>query len=170
MISPKVSILMVALSVMGASAPLAAMAQPSADNTATQAIGVETGRNTQVNYATVDQDAENEVEISSEAEAEGGDSGHDDKCDKCGHDDKWDKSGHDDKCDECGRGTSAEAETEVEDSVVFAASNQESDVNQNNDLSDDDTVTVTATQTADQTAVAADVEIILADLLDGLAV
>jgi hypothetical protein len=70
MITPKLTVLMMAISLLGAGGPIAAMAQATANNTATQVVRVETGGNEQDNAALVAQSAENELEISSEAESE----------------------------------------------------------------------------------------------------
>lgn len=57
---------MMAMSLLGTGGPIAAMAQVGIDQILeqVQAIGAETGGNTQTNVAIVEQDAENEVEIS----------------------------------------------------------------------------------------------------------
>lgn len=53
MITPRLTALMVTMSLLGTGGPIAAMAQATANNDALQAIGVETGRNSQSNTAVV---------------------------------------------------------------------------------------------------------------------
>jgi hypothetical protein len=69
MISPRLSILMVAMSVVGAVSPMAAMAQDDtaanvfeASNTVAQVADTSADKNVQVNSATVKQSIENEAE------------------------------------------------------------------------------------------------------------
>jgi hypothetical protein len=148
MITSRLTAIMVAMSLLGAGAPIAAMAQATADNDALQAIGVETGNNTQSNTAVVAQEAENEIEISSEAdseaeseadsEAEGGES----------------SSEADSEAE-----SEAEATTAVANSTIVANNAQSATTNQLNLLEDNDDVTVNATQAALQAAIAADVDI-----------
>jgi hypothetical protein len=149
MITPKLTALMVAMSLMGAGGPIAAMAQATVDQDPVQAIGIETGRNTQANVAEVNQEAENEVEISSEAES--GDAESEAEAEAEGKKSKAEAESGDAESE-------AEAETSVDDSVIVAASNQESNVNQANVLEDNDDVAVTATQVPIQVGVATDVD------------
>jgi hypothetical protein len=172
MITPKLTALMVTMSLLGAGGPIAAMAQATADNDALQAIGVETGRNAQDNSALVAQDADNEIEISSEAESEAN-SEADSEAESEAEGKKKSSSEAESEADSEAE-SEAEAATIVEDSVIVANNNQNATVNQANVLDDSDTVTVTATQIPVQTGIAADVEV-LGDLLvllglDGAAV
>ena len=81
MITPKLTAVMVAVTALIGAGPVAAFAQATNANVIgdlTNAAGVETGRNTQVNAAETTQVADNNIEISNEAEsgdaeAEGGD-------------------------------------------------------------------------------------------------
>ena len=131
MITPKLTALMVTMSLLGAGGPIAAMAQATADNDALQAIGVETGNNTQSNTAVVVQDADNEIEISSEASSEADSESE----------------------------SEAEATTAVANSTIVANNAQSATTNQLNLLEENDDVTVNATQAALQAAIAADVDI-----------
>jgi hypothetical protein len=144
MITSRLTAIMVAMSLLGAGGPISAMAQATADNDALQAIGVETGNNTQSNTAAVLQEAENEIEISSEADSEA-------------------------ESEAEGEGSSSEAESESEseaeattavaNSTIVANNAQSATTNQLNLLEDNDDVTVNATQAALQAAIAADVDI-----------
>jgi hypothetical protein len=131
MITSRLTAIMVAMSLLGAGAPIAAMAQATADNDALQAIGVETGNNTHSNTAVVVQDADNEIEISSEANSEADSEAE----------------------------SEAEATTAVANSTIVANNAQSATTNQLNFLEDNDDVTVNATQAALQAAIAADVDI-----------
>jgi hypothetical protein len=131
MITSRLTAIMIAMSLLGAGAPIAAMAQATADNDALQAIGVEIGNNTQSNTDVVVQDADNEIEISSEANSEADSESE----------------------------SEAEATTAVANSTIVANNAQSATTNQANLLEDNDDVTVNATQAALQAAIAADVDI-----------
>jgi hypothetical protein len=81
MITPKLTAVMVAVTALIGAGPVAAFAQATNAQVIgdlTNALNVETGGNTQVNAAETNQEAENSIEISNEAEsgdaeAEGGD-------------------------------------------------------------------------------------------------
>src|SRR5918999_1562903 len=81
MITPKLTAVMVAVTALIGAGPVAAFAQAANANVVgdlTNALNVETGGNTKVNAAETNQEAENSIEISNEAEsgdaeAEGGD-------------------------------------------------------------------------------------------------
>jgi hypothetical protein len=148
MITPRLTALMVAMSVLGTGGPIAALAQADAGNSANQIIGVETGRNTQSNSAVVGQSAENEIEISSDADSEA------DSEAKSESDGDKSESEAESEAD-----SEADAETSVEDSVVAATNDQDATVNQANVLDDQDDVTVTATQVPVQTGIAVDADI-----------
>jgi hypothetical protein len=139
---------MVTMSLLGAGGPIAAMAQATADNDALQAIGVETGRNSQSNTAVVVQEAENDIEISSEADSEAESEAESEADGK-----KKSSSEAESEAD-----SEAEATTAVIGSTIVANNNQEANVNQANVLEDNDDVTVEATQVPVQTAAAFDVE------------
>ena len=158
MITSRLTTIMVAMSLLGAGGPIAAMAQATADNDALQAIGVETGNNTQSNTAVVVQDADNEIEISSEASSE------------ADSESESEAEGEESSSEADSESESeAEATTIVENSTIVANNAQEANVDQANVLDDSDTVTVDAVQVPIQTGIAADISAgnitILLDLL-----
>ena len=71
MINPKLTALVVTMSLLGASTPAAFGQLVVIAPEANQDVDVETGRNTATNIGVQNQEAENEIEISSEANAEG---------------------------------------------------------------------------------------------------
>lgn len=189
MITPKLTAVMVAVTALIGAGPVAAFAQATNANIVgdlTNAANVETGGNTQVNAAETTQVADNDVEISNEAEsgdaeAEGGDADSEADADAESGDAKGKKSES---------SAEAEAESEAEGGDATATSGdatavqtlddvtfdndvtQTSATVQTNDLDDNDAVVVTQANVPVQDQVlpiAVDAEVELtADLLDDL--
>ena len=141
MINPKLTALVVTMSLLGAATP-AAFGQIALPDVllvapeANQDVDVETGRNTATNFGVQNQEAENEIEISSEANAEG-------------------------------KKSKASAETNVEDNVFVQNIDQNQTQNQANVINDDDVVDVTAQNAAGGlAAVNANVEDVDVEALD----
>ncbi len=189
MITPKLTAVMVVMTVLGTGGPIAAFAQASnvqEIGDLTNAAQISTGGNTQVNAAETNQVADNSIEIENEAEsgdatAEGGDAESEAEAEA--------KSG-----DAKNEGKKGEAESEAEadatsiavggdanaesgdatavqilDDVTFDNDvTQTSATVQTNNLDDADTVTVLQSNVPIQTQVApiaVDLELILADIL-----
>ncbi len=114
MITPRLTALIVAMSVLGTGGPLAALAQEQniGNSEAQQGLAQDIVQaastaveNNQANIANVEQDAKNEIEVSSESES---------------------------GCGICGSSES-EAETEVEDSELENEIEQEAEIEQENE-------------------------------------
>ncbi len=141
MINPKLTALVVTMSLLGAATPAAFAQLPPGlvviAPDANQTVTTSTGGNTQFNVGSQNQEAANNINIVSEASADG-------------------------------KKSKAKAETEVEDSTINAVIGQTQTQTQANVMEDNDTVEVDA-QNAAAGAIAANVNIegVLIDILGG---
>lgn len=190
MITPKLTAVMVAVTALIGAGPVAAFAQATNANVIgdlTNAAVIETGRNTQVNAAETTQFADNDVEISNEAEsgdaeAEGGDAEAEAEAEADSESESGDsryggsESESEAEAEAAALAVGGDADAEsgdataiqvVTDNTIDNSVSQDATTEQSNTLSDDDVVVVTQANAPIQTQLAP-VAIDIEALIEGL--